>query len=240
MSEEREPLRLRDDPTADASLRDALGAAAGERADDAMLERVLAGVLTGGGGGGTSGGGGASAATKIAIGLGGTTMTAVLVALAVHGASIPASPSAAPTPITRDASVVADAGPALVDAWIASDAGTDASETIHAAVHRPPPSSAPPSSVATPAPTETDAQLLFRALRARDPEAGLALLREHRALHPDSASAEDREAQIAIDLARLGRADEARAAAAAFRARWPSSPALPHVEAELERMRSSE
>lgn len=236
MSEERDPVRLREDPAADASLREALGAVAGERADDAMLERVLAGVLasSAGSGGTSGGGGGASAATKIAIGLGGTTMTAVLVVLAVHGASIPAAPSAVPSTLARDAAAVADAAPALVDAWIASDAGTDASAPAHAAVHHPPPPSAPPSSAATP--PESDEQLLFRAIRARDPEAGLALLRQHRALYPESASAEDREAQIAIDLARLGRADEARAAAAAFRARWPSSPALPHVEAELERM----
>lgn len=234
MSEEREPLRLRDDPSEDAGLRAAIEAVSGETADDAMLERVLAGVLAGGGGGGgTNGGGGASAATKIAIGLGGTTMTAVLVALVVHGASIPARPSLVPTTIARDAAITSDAAPALADAWMPSDAGVDASEPTHAEVTRPPPPIAPPPPTTV---AETDEQLLFRAIRARDPEVGLSLLRQHRALYPESASAEDREAQIAIDLARLGRADEARAAAAAFRARWPSSPALPHVDAELARM----
>ncbi|WP_433926358.1 tol-pal system YbgF family protein [Sorangium cellulosum] len=64
----------------------------------------------------------------------------------------------------------------------------------------------------------------IRAALARSPEAPLSLLDEHRAEFPEGRLAPDREI-IAIDaLVRRGRADQARARAEAFLARFPASP----------------
>jgi len=226
VTDEREPIRLRDDPAEDAGLRAMLDAARGEHADDAMLDRVLAAVIASGGGGGGGGGGGA-AGGKIAAALGATVIGAGAIALWMSSTSAPA-PSHTPTHIA-DAAIVSDAFVAL-DAFSApSDAGADARFVRTA---RPPPTSAPP-------PTETDAALMMRVVREHDPAAQLALAGEHRARFPDSSSSEDREALIVIDLARLGRTTEADAAAATFRARWPHSAAQSHIDTELARARAT-
>jgi len=225
MSEEREPVRLRDDPAQDAGLRDMLEAARGESASDAMLDRVLAGVLASGGGGGGSGGGGGGVAAKIAAGVGAVAIGAGVIALVVSSSSS----------VPR-ASVVAVDAAVVVDAWSEPDAGivdvgVDAYVRIAHVTPRPPPP--PPSSAA---PVESDGALLMRATREHDPSASLALALEHRAHFPSSPSSEDREALIVLDLARLGRASEASAAADAFFARWPSSVDRSRIETALARM----
>lgn len=64
----------------------------------------------------------------------------------------------------------------------------------------------------------------IRAALARSPEASLSLLDEHQAEFPEGRLAPEREL-IAIDaLVRRGRADQARARAEAFLARFPTSP----------------
>ncbi|WP_437592534.1 hypothetical protein [Sorangium sp. So ce1000] len=62
-----------------------------------------------------------------------------------------------------------------------------------------------------------------RAALAQDPEAALAALDRHQAEFPKGRLAEEREFIAIRALVRLGRADEARARAAAFFARYPSS-----------------
>ncbi|WP_437602168.1 hypothetical protein [Sorangium sp. So ce590] len=62
-----------------------------------------------------------------------------------------------------------------------------------------------------------------RAALAQDPEAALAALDRHQTDFPKGRLAEEREFIAIRALMRLGRADEARARAAAFVARYPSS-----------------
>lgn len=228
MSEEREPLRLADDPSEAAELRAALAAARAEPADGAMLDRVLAGVLAGGGGGGGTGGsGGGAAAGKIAAAIGAGAIGVGAVAWMMSGAAVePAAPPRLPPAViaydafvAADAYVEPDAGPA--------DAGVDAFVVAARLDRRP----VPPTSA-----LESDGALLLRATREHDAAASLALLREHASRFPASPSAEDREALIVIDLARLHRETEAERGAEAFRARWPRSAHLPHIDAELARM----
>lgn len=233
MSEEREPIRLREDPAEDAGLRAMLNAARGETADDAMLERVLAGVLAGGGGGGSSGGGGgAGVGAKIAAAIGASVIGAGAIALLVTATRVPPVPPVPPASVVvaEDAALALDAG--------AGDTGPGDTGLADAPAHVtrvrvPPPPVLPPT---TTAPAETDQAMLLRATRERDPSASLAIARDHAAQFPQSPLAEDREALIVVDLARLNRAAEARAAADAFRARWPRSPDLPRIDAALARM----
>lgn len=238
MSEEREPVRLRDDPSEDAGLREMLDAARGERADDAMLERVLAGVLAGGGGGGGSSAPsatGTSAAVKLAA------ATTAIVATAGTIALLVTSDPAPPRPVPTAPSL------AVVDAARSLDAGSDASVVVDvderdaATEDMGRPTTArvrAPAPATTTTPALDDGPLLLAATRARaaDPAGSLALALEHRARFPGSAGAEDREALVVLDLAALGRAPEARAAADSFRARWPRSAHLPHLDAALARL----
>ncbi|MFS8067156.1 MAG: hypothetical protein ACMG6S_12365 [Byssovorax sp.] len=81
--------------------------------------------------------------------------------------------------------------------------------------------------------SETDIQLLHRALDALGsaPSRALDLVSRHAARFPGSALGQEREV-LAIDaLDRLGRSSEARARAAAFAARFPSSAHLHRLEA---------
>jgi hypothetical protein len=72
-----------------------------------------------------------------------------------------------------------------------------------------------------------------RRVLARDPAKALSLVREHERSFPHGALRPEREV-IAIEaLARLGRTDSARARAARFVERWPSSPYRHQVESAL-------
>lgn len=231
MSEEREPLRLRDDPAEAEGLRAMLQAAGGEAPDPAMLDRVLGNVLAGGGGGGGgSGGGGAGAAVaKVAAGVGVAVLGAGAIAWLVRTPPVgPFVPAPTATIVVLDASVAEDAF-VHADAGAPVDVGLDAFVFAHVDRRAPP----PPVSQSVP---ETDLALLLRATREHDAAASLALALEHRALFPTSSSAEDREALIILDLARLNRAPQASAAADAFRARWPASAHRSHIDAALARM----
>ncbi len=228
MSEEREPIRLRDDPSEAAGLRAMLDAASGEVVRDAMLDRVLAGVLAGGGGGGASGGG--ATAGKIAAALGASVIGAGVIALIATSAIQPSALEPPPRSIViasdaavaPDAFLPLDAGPA--------DVGIDGFVVARIERH------------GLPRPTvtemESDGALLMRMTREHDPALSLALARDHRARFPNSPGSEDREARIVLDLAALERATEASTSADAFRARWPHSAHLPHIEAALARMRA--
>lgn len=69
------------------------------------------------------------------------------------------------------------------------------------------------------------------ALVNRRFEAALDALEKHRLSYPEARLAEEREALTVQALAQLGRSDEARTAAARFRARFPRSIFLPAVDA---------
>ena len=224
MSEERDPVRLRDDPSEDASLREMLDAARGEHAEDAMLARVLGSVLASGGGGGSGGSGTTAATGKIVAAIGAALVGAGVIAMMATRAPEPSRPPIA----IADAAVVLDAY-VMPDAFEPSDAGTDAFVIVAHVVPRSP----PPSTTSA---IESDGALLMRATRTRDAAQRLALAREHRGLYPNSASAEVREAMIVIALAELDQSAEAHAAADAFFARWPTSPARSHIESTLARM----
>jgi hypothetical protein len=92
--------------------------------------------------------------------------------------------------------------------------------------------------VAAPEPRQAPSELALlgrvQGLLARDPDAALALLEEHRDSFPRGAFSEEREA-LAIDaLRRLGRRVELRARAQAFLARYPASPHCDRIRAWLE------
>ena len=85
----------------------------------------------------------------------------------------------------------------------------------------------PPSKAAAPAkaPSRPEAEILQEAQQAlgSDPNRALTLCAEHAQDHPGGALSQEREV-ISIDaLVRLGRTDEARARADAFRRRHPTS-----------------
>jgi len=91
---------------------------------------------------------------------------------------------------------------------------------------------------ASPPPRCDDVTLVDAAdteLRAGNPDAALALAREHERRCPAGALVQERE-RIAIEaLLRLGRVDQARARARAFEARFPSSPHVGRIREALDR-----
>jgi hypothetical protein len=99
----------------------------------------------------------------------------------------------------------------------------------------PPAAPAPPSGAGSAVPPSH--VLLARAwaaLERGEPRAALELVDRHRAAHPESALAEEREALRIVALRRLHRNAEARAAASAFSARYPDSIHRPLVDPALE------
>lgn len=100
---------------------------------------------------------------------------------------------------------------------------------------RPAIRAAAPSSTPAPEPAQdelAEGALLLRARRAlaSDPALSLSLTQEHLRLAPSGRLAPEREV-IAIEaLGALGRANEARARAERFVARWPDSAHRPRVE----------
>jgi len=84
-----------------------------------------------------------------------------------------------------------------------------------------------PQAPAGPATVAAEAELLRQADAARkggDAARALALVDEHRARFPDGILVQEREAERVVVLCALGRAGDARAAAAVFLSNWPRSP----------------
>lgn len=95
-----------------------------------------------------------------------------------------------------------------------------------------------PARVAEVAREEGEASFLRRAkvALATDPAHALRLTDEHPARYPRGVLLQEREI-IAIEaLIRLGRAGDARARAASFRARFPASAHHGHLDGEIERL----
>jgi hypothetical protein len=95
-------------------------------------------------------------------------------------------------------------------------------EASHAEPAEAPPSPPP----AEPADTTTQAELIrqaWSALAVGEPERALSIVREDARLHEGGALDEERDAVRIVALARLGRLDEARLAAAQFEHDYPTS-----------------
>jgi hypothetical protein len=228
-----DPIRLRDDPAESAALRAMLEAAREERADDAMLENVLASVLRGGGGGGGSGGAPAAAKGSALVTLGGgaavVALVAIVVGVGVLGNESPhVSPTDAGTSLEDAAIALADAGEASADAAVVVDAETHAAVIAprHVPAHVEPVEARPPD-------PRLDLSLVRQATAAlaSDPAHALELANQHRSEFPDSVLAEEREADAILALVALHR--DATERAAAFRARWPRSAHLRRVDEAL-------
>jgi hypothetical protein len=83
----------------------------------------------------------------------------------------------------------------------------------------------------------SEGELLRRAQESLPDDAAgaLALARQHAALYPAGALAQERDVITVEALSRLGRRDEAHAAAQAFLANHADSPHRSHIEALLQR-----
>ena len=171
--------------------------------------------------------------------------TAILVA----GSTAPATPERAPrdsasTPPSM-ASVRAVAAPAITAAPGAEPSPRSADPSVNTAPIAVAAAAGSPPDLAVDSPggnafaqsptidTETEIQLLQRAQDAlgRGPAQALDLINRHAARFPGSILGQEREV-IAIDaLVRLGRVGEARARAAAFASRFPTSAHLRRLAA---------
>lgn len=241
---EEDPIRLREDPAADARLRTMLDAARDEHADDAMLERVLAGVLASGGpaGGGGGGGGGAAAAgpsmlPTLGIGAGVATAIALAVGVSVWGGGAAEHAEASDAGIalvvaSSDAGVV-ESDAAVVEEVDAAAEIDAARPTAHARVT--PPHTPEVEEPAPPPDPRADYALMRQVTGAleSDPARALALANEHRSRFPDSPLAEEREADAILAMLALQR--DASREIAAFRGHWPRSPHLRRIDEALAR-----
>ncbi|WP_438035967.1 hypothetical protein [Sorangium sp. So ce204] len=120
----------------------------------------------------------------------------------------------------------------IAEAPVAEAPAAEAPRPTPSALHREAPRSPRPAAPAPEATAAADRDDLVResnlvdasrASLAQDPEAALAALERHQAEFPKGRLAEEREFIAIRALVRLGRADEARARAAAFFALYPSS-----------------
>jgi hypothetical protein len=225
---EEEPRRLLDDPATSDALRAALSAGRDELPDATQLASLSArlGPLLGPGGG--AGGGGAGGAGGGGAAAGGTTAGAAkvigaLAAAAAVGGAIwygvtPDAPRAPPRERAPEVEVSIEP-PVIAPIEESIPEGLD-----------PPVAPDPPRVRAEPRPaleTDPDAELaLIRsaqdALRS-SPARALELTAEHERRFGEGTLAQEREV-VAIDaLARASRADDARARAQRFHARWPRS-----------------
>ncbi|WP_437977736.1 hypothetical protein WMF11_13195 [Sorangium sp. So ce295] len=164
------------------------------------------------------------------IGAGGAGLHAVLGEAPSAAAPIAPPPVLTALPLERLLSRAegrATAGSPAADAPAA-----DAPRPTPSALRREAPRSLRPAAPAPEATAAADGDDLVResnlvdasrAALAQDPEAALAALERHQAEFPKGRLAEEREFIAIRALVRLGRADEARARAAAFFARYPSS-----------------
>lgn len=248
MTDEHDPIRIRDDENEPVSLRDALAAGRAELPDDdavARIERRVIGAIAVGGGGG--GGGGALAGVpKLALagsglGLGVALAVAITWLASLPEVTVPAAPVDASLVAAPDAPTPADAGRDAVapDAGVvavhvepaiephpvvrAAEPGVEPAEpVVEPAEPVVEPSVTPPSETA-PVPTEASLVLAARRALSATPLEALALAERAAELHPDGALAQERE-MVAIEaLVALDRTAAARARADRFRARWPGS-----------------
>jgi hypothetical protein len=246
MSDDRSPV----DPRVVALLR---ATAAPSAAVRARARARLAMAIPGGMGGSSSSGEGGSSAdgTNGAGAAGGAAVTGTwathLVAIAAFvagggaGAAIYAGLSRPPPPaivyVERPAPATSApvAGPATADTFeTAATARAPMLPTPHATTASVGARSA--TSPSRPSQLAAERVLLDEARAAfvqSDPERSLERLERHRSAFPNALLGEERDAMTVEALVRLGRDEEARAHAVAFRRRWPSSLFLPTVDSAV-------
>ncbi|MBX3190468.1 MAG: hypothetical protein KF819_25940 [Labilithrix sp.] len=226
----------------------------GERVDapagaaSRVMERLVAsiGPIGGGDGGGgasdpgPSAGASASASASASAGLAAKVVPYVLTfalgagtgaAVVMQTSAPPPIPAASVSPAPRPTAPAAIAEPS---ASIASVSIEQLPSAVVAPTARP-----APSAPADPPKVDEDAFVAERrlldaartALARGDHAAALASIDDHVKRYAGGRLVEEREALRVRTLADAGRADEARAAAARFKARWPRSVLLPAVEA---------
>ncbi|WP_437908754.1 hypothetical protein WME95_13250 [Sorangium sp. So ce327] len=165
-----------------------------------------------------------------AIGAGGAGLRAVLGE--APSAAAPIAPPPALTDLPLERLLSRAEGRATAGSPAADAPAADAPRPTPSALRREAPRSLRPAAPAPEATAAADGDDLVResnlvdasrAALAQDPEAALAALERHQAEFPKGRLAEEREFIAIRALVRLGRADEARARAAAFLARYPSS-----------------
>jgi hypothetical protein len=159
---------------------------------------------------------------------------APLANVGMTSAGTQASPAPAPLPAERPA-----ASPSAIPALAAAPAELSRLPSRPALPHHAAPRASSLPGVATTrhAAVPTEADLLRRAQEAlRDaPARALALVEEHASLYRTGALAQERDVIGVEALIRLGRRDQARAAAQRFLDEHPDSPHRGHVEALLAR-----
>jgi hypothetical protein len=150
----------------------------------------------------------------------------VEIARAAPAAAVPAPPALSPAPALEPAAPApaAAANQAVLSSRLPSRPALPATRRAPR-----------PSLAARHASIPSEGELLHRAQQALrdDPAGGLALARQHAALYPAGALAQERDVIAVEALSRLGRRDEAHAAAQAFLAQHPDSPHRGRVESLL-------
>jgi hypothetical protein len=257
---EEDPVRLASTTAEDGaarSLRSLIDHGRKELPSDTQLAALaakLAPILGGGGGGG---GGGTGTAKPAAVTAAKVTSTAVAKGVAIAAVSVGALATVWQVMTTPNPSDGAPARPApTVSAPLtAASAGVDPQAAPGPAGALPDPSSSPitlsmptflPRTAPSPpariprneagAPTpevQNELRLLQSATKAiqdDDPKKALAICDQAAASYPDGVLAQEREALAIRALVSLGRADDANARAAAFRAKYPNSAHTPRID----------
>lgn len=223
--------RWLDDPSLDASLRDALEAGKREVPSAERLAAIAAALPPlppggpGGGGGGGAGGAGGGSVAPPAAGLsiaakallGAGALAAAIGATAVVRGVLADAPPDAPSASTILVPTVS--APPVASSAAAVAPSTSVSVASHPTFVRPPVS----AMVAAPDPAR-DSALVEEASRAMStPDVALDKCNEHERLFPKSALAEERDRLRIEALVKLHRDAEAKTRRDAFAARYPGS-----------------
>jgi len=146
----------------------------------------------------------------------------------------PSSPASSPAPPPSQVTTAGETSSIPVEALPSSvTSAATAKQPARAVALRP---SSAASTSARSAPTRDSEFALIRRAQdalASDPSQTLALVEEHMRAFPEGELVQEREVTAVEALARLGRMTEAKARAAAFRARYPRTPYGARIERAL-------
>ncbi len=258
MSSEQDPPRLFLSEAGSArELRLALGAAKSDLPDSARLEAILAGLPLepgppdggGDGGGGDAGTGGDTGPGTGDIGTGPSDITSIAPAAAaasgwaklagvltlgaaLAGVTYVATRPPEPKQAATSSAQIPSASPPPTVSLATSTASAAAAQSASAApsVTHAVPAMTPPSAFAPPRP-EIAILKEARESLGSNPARALALVDEHARSHPKGTLGQEREMIRIQALVGLGRKDEARALADAFKKRNPNSVYVQRLDA---------
>jgi len=204
-------------PESRAIIESARGAEDMSRSHRARLRgRVMAQVLTG-----AAITAGTSAATQVASAATISKIGAALVVAGAVGWGAQQALEPAPLPALGGSAYVVERATESAVANVQPKKETPVPQIAPAP---PQPSAAPTASARTLSDEMALLQEAQRELQAGHADRALALLREHEQRYAAGTLIEEREAARVLALCRLGRTDEARAAAERFAVRFPRSP----------------